>query len=59
MPSLLGNVRAQNRNLVCRNALRSVLHEDKEGLTAVDKRAAPSVMSYEALLKNLKAHDKI
>ncbi|MDO9574049.1 MAG: hypothetical protein Q7I94_03555 [Candidatus Contubernalis sp.] len=40
-------------------AMRQALREDLEDLAAFEERIAEPTISYEALLKNLKAHDKI
>ena len=40
-------------------AVRSVLREDAEDLAAFDERQEEPVMTYEELLKDLKAHGKI
>jgi len=41
------------------DAVRMSLQEDQEDLAAFDERANEPTMSYEALLKDLKAHGKI
>jgi len=41
------------------HAVRLALREDEEDLAAFDERAAEPTMSYEDLLKDLKAHGKI
>jgi plasmid stability protein len=41
------------------DAVRTALREDQEDLAAFDERAAEPTMSYEDLLKDLKAHGKI
>ena len=41
------------------DAVRMALREDQEDLAAFDERAHEPTMSYEALLKDLKAHGKI
>ncbi|MEN1728621.1 MAG: CopG family transcriptional regulator [Pseudomonadota bacterium] len=41
------------------DAVRAVLAEDQEDLAAFSDRVAEPVMSYEALLDDLKAHGKI
>ena len=50
-----------NRTLsdLVNDAVRMVLAEDQEDLGAFEQRAAEPVMSYEALLDDLKAHGKI
>lgn len=40
-------------------AVRASLAEDQEDLAAFEERVAEPTMSYEALLKDLKAHGKI
>lgn len=40
-------------------AVRAALAEDEEDLAAFDERASEPTMSYEALLKDLKAHGKL
>lgn len=44
---------------IVNDAVRLALREDQEDLAAFDDRAAESVISYEALLKDMKAHGKI
>lgn len=44
---------------IVNDAVRSVLREDEEDLAAFEDRVAEPVMSYEALLKDLKAHGKL
>jgi len=41
------------------DAIRMALREDKEDLAAFDDRAEESSISYEALLRDLRAHGKI
>lgn len=41
------------------DAVRAALAEDQEDLAAFEHRLAEPVMSYEELLNDLKAHDKI
>ncbi len=50
-----------NRTLsdLVNDAVRMALAEDQEDLGAFEQRAAEPVMSYEALLDDLKAHGKI
>ena len=43
---------------IVNDAVRFALREDQEDLAAFDKRVAEPVMSYEALLKDLKANGK-
>ncbi len=40
-------------------AVRAALREDRDDLAAFENRAAEPVITYEALLKDLKAHGKI
>jgi hypothetical protein len=44
---------------IVNEAVRAVLREDQEDLSAFDDRVAEPVISYEVLLKDLKAHGKI
>jgi hypothetical protein len=44
---------------IVNDAVRQSLREDQEDLVAFEDRVAEPVISYEALLKDLKAHDKI
>ena len=44
---------------IVNDAVRFALREDQEDLAAFDKRVAEPVMSYEALLKDLKANGKL
>jgi hypothetical protein len=41
------------------DAVRMALREDQEDLTAFDERAEEPTISYEELLKDLRAHGKI
>jgi hypothetical protein len=41
------------------DAVRMALREDQEDLTAFDERAKEPTISYEELLKDLRAHGKI
>jgi hypothetical protein len=41
------------------DAVRMALREDQEDLSAFDERAEEPTMSYEELLKDLRAHGKI
>ncbi len=41
------------------DAVQQALREDQEDLAAFDDRAAERTLSYEALLKDLKAHGKL
>lgn len=44
---------------IVNDAVRESLREDEEDLAAFEDRAAEPEMSYEALLKDLKAHGKL
>ena len=44
---------------IVNDAVRQALREDEEDLAAFADRAAEPEMSYEALLKDLKAHGKL
>jgi plasmid stability protein len=44
---------------IVNEALRAALREDEEDLSAFEQRVAEPTMSYEALLKDLKAHGKL
>ncbi len=44
---------------IVNDAVRLALQEDQEDLAAFEDRAAEPVLSYEALLKDLKAHGKL
>ncbi len=44
---------------IVNDAVRNALREDQEDLQAFDDRVAEPTMSYEALLKDLKAHGKL
>lgn len=44
---------------IVNEALRQALREDEEDLSAIEDRVAEPTMSYEALLKDLKAHGKL
>lgn len=44
---------------IVNEALRHSLREDQEDLAAIEDRVAEPTMSYEALLKDLKAHGKL
>ncbi len=50
-----------NRSIsdVVNDAVRAALREDQEDLAAFEDRVAEPTMSYEALLKDLKAHGKL
>jgi hypothetical protein len=50
-----------NRSLsdLVNDAVRAALAEDQEDLAAFEHRLAEPVMTYEELLNDLKAHDKI
>ena len=45
-------------SVVVNDAVRAALREDQEDLSAFEDRVAEPVVSYEALLKKLKAHGK-
>ena len=44
---------------IVNDAVRETLREDAEDLAAFDERAEESTLSYEELLKDLRAHGKI
>ncbi|BAS28137.1 hypothetical protein LIP_2296 [Limnochorda pilosa] len=44
---------------ILNDALREVLREDQEDLSAFEERAEEPTLSYEALLNELKAHGKL
>lgn len=44
---------------IVNEAVRAALREDQEDLAAFEERIAEPVISYEALLKDLKAHGKL
>lgn len=44
---------------IVNDAVRAVLAEDQEDLAAFEERVAEPTMSYEALLKDLKAHGQL
>lgn len=44
---------------IVNEAVRAALAEDQEDLAAFDERVSEPTMSYEALLKDLKAHGKL
>ena len=44
---------------IVNDAVRHALSEDEEDLAAFDDRVAEPTISYEALLKDLKAHGKL
>lgn len=44
---------------IVNEAVRQFLHEDSGDLAVFEERGAELLMSHEALLKNLKAHDKL
>lgn len=46
-------------SVVVNDAVRAALREDQEDLAAFEDRVAEPVVSYEALLKELKAHGKL
>jgi len=49
----------QSVSEVVNEAVRLVLREDAEDLSAFEERAAEPTLSYEALLKDLKTHGKL
>ena len=49
----------QSVSEVVNDAVRLALREDEEDLSAFEERAAEPTLSYEALLKDLKAHGKL
>jgi len=49
----------QSISQIVNDAVRSALREDQADLAAFEDRVAEPVMSYEALLKDLKAHGKL
>ncbi len=49
----------QSVSEVVNEAVRLALREDQEDLAAFEDRVAEPTMSYEALLKDLKAHGKL
>lgn len=44
---------------IVNDAVRATLRDDQEDLAAFEDRVAEPVISYEALLKDLKAHGKL
>ena len=44
---------------IVNDAVRAALREDQEDLSAFEDRVAEPVISYEALLKDLKSHGKL
>lgn len=44
---------------IVNDAVRASLRDDQEDLAAFEERVAEPVISYEALLKDLKAHGKL
>ncbi|MDZ7661835.1 hypothetical protein [Thiohalophilus sp.] len=44
---------------IVNEAVRAALAEDQDDLAAFDERVSEPTMSYEALLKDLKAHGKL
>jgi hypothetical protein len=44
---------------IVNEAVRAALRDDEEDLSAFEQRAAEPVISYEALLKDLKSHGKL
>ncbi len=49
----------QSVSEVVNEAVRLVLREDQEDLSAFSERANETTLSYEELLEDLKSHDKI
>lgn len=49
----------QSMSDIVNDAVRATLREDQEDLAAFDDRVAEPEISYEALLKDLKAHGKL
>lgn len=49
----------QSVSEIVNDAVRMALREDEEDLAAFEDRVAEPVVSYEALLKDLKAHGKL
>lgn len=49
----------QSVSEVVNDAVRLALREDEEDLRAFEERAAEPMLSYEALLKDLKTHGKL
>ena len=49
----------QSVSEVVNEAVRLVLREDQEDLSAFEERVAEPTLSYEALLKDLKSHGKL
>ncbi|GJM09337.1 MAG: hypothetical protein DHS20C11_16130 [Lysobacteraceae bacterium] len=49
----------QSISQVVNEAVQLALREDEEDLSAFEERVAEPTLSYEALLKNLKAHGKL
>lgn len=49
----------QSLSEVVNEAVRLALREDEEDLSAFEERANEPTLSYEALLKDLKAHGKL
>ena len=49
----------QSISQIVNDAVRRALLEDHEDLSAFENRVAEPVMTYEALLKDLKAHGKL
>lgn len=49
----------QSISEIVNDAVRLALREDQEDLAAFEDRVAEPVLSYEALLKDLKAHGKL
>jgi len=49
----------QSISEIVNDAVRMALREDQEDFAAFESRVAEPVLSYEALLKDLKAHGKL
>lgn len=49
----------QSISEIVNNAVRAALRDDQDDLAAFRDRVAEPVMSYEALLKDLKSHGKL
>ncbi len=49
----------QSMSDIVNEAVRNTLAEDREDLAAFEERASESIISYEELLADLKAHGKI
>ena len=49
----------RSMSAIVNDAVREALREDQEDLAAFEERADETAISYEELLKNLRAHGKI